>query len=368
METVGAIVEQLERLAPLSLAADWDNVGLLLGDRGAEVRRIMTCLTVTPQTVAEALHRQAHLIVTHHPIFFKPLRRLTADRPEEAMLLSLARAGVAVYSAHSAYDNTTGGINEELARRLGLIEVQPLRPVSSSAKQLKLVVFVPADDLQRVSDAVFAAGAGCIGEYRECSYRLQGTGTFFGSEATNPTVGKKGQREEVPEVRLEVVCPESRVAQVVAAMRQAHSYEEPAFDLYPLVSPPGKLGEGRVGQLLTPQTLAELAGHLRQSLRCGPVQVVGDLNKPVQRIAIACGAAGELLADALTTKADVFLSGEMRYHDYLHAQTQGIGLILPGHYASERLGIEVLARQLAQRWPQIEVWASERESDPVNWI
>jgi dinuclear metal center YbgI/SA1388 family protein len=366
MLTVAAVIDHLERLAPPRLAADWDNVGLLLGERSAPVSRLMTCLTVTPESAAEAIDRQAGLVVSHHPILFKAARRLTADTPEGRMLLGLARAGVAVYSPHTAFDNAAGGINDLLAARLGLTGVGPLRAGKGPAS-VKLVVFVPEKDLATVSDAVFAAGAGRIGEYAECSFRLAGTGTFFGSDASNPTVGQKGRREEVGEWRLEVVCPEGRVADVVAAMRPAHSYEEPAFDLYPLRPAPSPLGEGRVGDLPAAAPLEELAGRLRRALGCGSVQVVGERGRAVRRVAVACGAGGELLPDAARARADVFLTGEMRFHDYLAARAQGVALLLPGHHATERPGVEDLAGRLKATWPQLEVWASEREADPVTW-
>jgi dinuclear metal center YbgI/SA1388 family protein len=368
MLTVAVVIDHLERLAPTRLAADWDNVGLLLGDRAASVSRIMTCLTVTPASAAEAIDRQASLIVTHHPILFRAAKRLTADNAEGRMLLDLARAGVAVYSPHTALDNAAGGINDLLARKLGLVEVGPLRRgPAKQGGQVKLVVFVPQSDLARVQDAVFAAGAGQIGEYRECSFRLAGTGTFFGGDAANPTVGQKGRREEVSEWRLEVVCPESRLGDVVAAMRKAHSYEEPAFDQYPLAPVPSGQGEGRVGQLPAPLALADLATRLRAELRCGQVGVVGEPRRDVRRVAIVCGAGGELLGDAVRARADVFLTGEMRFHDYLAAQAQGMALLLPGHHATERCGVEDLAERLRGQWEGTEVWASQRESDPLWW-
>src|SRR5262245_25707096 len=233
MPTIASVIQFLGELAPPSLAADWDNVGLLLGDRAAAVQRIMTCLTVTPESAAEAVESNVQLIVTHHPILFRPTQRLTSDTPEGRTLLTLVRADVAVYSPHTAYDNTRDGINDALARRLGLTDIAPLR-ARDGAQECKVVVFVPDSDLARVSDALFAAGAGNIGQYSQCSFRLAGTGTFFGSDATKPTVGEKGRREEVNEWRLEAVCPEAAVEQVVAALRKAHSYEEPAYDVYPL--------------------------------------------------------------------------------------------------------------------------------------
>ncbi len=365
MLTVGLVIEQLERFAPTSLAADWDNVGLLLGERDAPVERAMTCLTVTPESAEEAISRKAHLIVTHHPIFFKAVRRLTGDGPEGRMLLALARANVAVYSPHTALDNATGGINDLLCQKLELQDAGPLRKLDG-ARQAKVVVFVPDADLAKVSDAIFAAGAGNIGAYRECSYRLAGTGTFFGSDTANPTVGQKGRREEVSEWRLEVVCPERGVPAVVAALRKAHSYEEPAFDVYPLLPQTSRTGEGRVGALPQGVALAELAKRVRELLKCGPVQVVGEAGRPVRRVAVVCGAGGELLHDAVRARADVLLTGEMRFHDYLAARAQGLGLILPGHYATERLGVEMVAERLRNEL-EMEVWASEWEEEPVTW-
>jgi dinuclear metal center YbgI/SA1388 family protein len=365
MLTVGAVVENLEQFAPLDLAADWDNVGLLLGDRTALVQRLMTCLTVTPDSATEAIEAGAQLIVTHHPILFRPVQRLTTATPEGRMLLGLIRAGVAVYSPHTAFDNTQGGINDILARRLELVDVRPLRRRDSSA-QFKVVVFVPDSDLARVSDALFAAGAGNIGQYSQCSFRLAGTGTFFGSDAANPTIGQKCRREEVHEWRLEAVCPASGVEQVIAAIRRSHSYEEPAFDVYPLVPRSSPLGEGRLGKLPHVQPLGTLAQMVAKCLHVPQVEVVGDPGQAIERVAIVCGAGGGFLSDAVRAGADVLLTGELRFHDYLAAGGQGLALILPGHYGTERPGVEELAVRLQAQWPDLQVWASRRECNPVQ--
>jgi dinuclear metal center YbgI/SA1388 family protein len=363
MPTVADLVAHLEALAPAALAADWDNVGLLLGQRALPVQRVMTCLTVTPETVNEACDDDAGLLVSHHPILFRGTKRLTADTAEGGMLLQLAAAGTAVYSPHTAWDNARGGINDLLCRKLGLRSVAPLRR-RAGPRQCKVVVFVPENDLGKVSDALFAAGAGHIGQYSECSFRLAGTGTFFGSDASNPTVGQKGRREEVGEWRLEALCPEGKVDTAVAALRRAHSYEEPAYDVYPLRPAPGE-GEGRVGDLETETPLGVVARSLKNQLGAGRVDVVGDVGRAVRRVAVVCGAGGDFVGDAGRAGADVLLTGEARFHDQLAAQAAGLSLLLPGHYASERLGSEELARLLQEKWPELHVWASRREADPV---
>jgi dinuclear metal center YbgI/SA1388 family protein len=366
MPTVAELAAALERFAPPHTAADWDNVGLLLGDSAAPVERLMTCLTITPDVADEAVAERANLIVSHHPILFRGAKQLTAGRGDGRVVLPLARAGVAVYSPHTAFDNCAGGVNDILCRRLGVQNATPLRS-REGLRECKLVVFVPDKDLVKVSDALFAAGAGVIGKYEQCSYRLAGKGTFFGTDETNPTIGQKGRREEVDEWRLEVVVPEGKVAGVVRAMRQAHGYEEPAFDVYPL-KPGHSGGEGRVGELANPVPLGELARTAKAALAAESVQVVGDLNQAVRRVAVACGAAGEFLSDSIRSKADVFVTGEFRFHDALTARTAGVGVIVPGHYATERPAVEELAAKLAADWPGLTAWASRRERDPLGVV
>jgi dinuclear metal center YbgI/SA1388 family protein len=327
----------------------------------------MTCLTVTPESAAEAIETGAQLIITHHPILFRPVKRLTTANPEGRMLLGLIRSCVAVYSPHTAFDNTTGGINEMLARRLELSELGPLRRGKES-QDFKVVVFVPDADLDRVADAMFSAGAGHIGQYSQCSFRLNGVGTFFGSESTSPTVGQKGRREEVPEWRLESVCSQACMAAVIRAIRQSHSYEEPAFDVYPLKAGPPTMGEGRVGRLPQLLALGELAQRTKLQLKATHVQMMGDPQRPVERVAVVCGAGGEFVADAVAASVDVLLTGELRFHDYLAAQAANLALLLPGHYATERFGVEELAVCLQKQWPGLDVWASRRERDPVQWL
>ena len=364
MQELSDISEFLERLAPLRLAESWDNVGLLIGDRASEVSRVMTCLSVTPSTVSEAVARRAELIVTHHPVLFRAVKRLTSDDPQTGALLELVRAGTAVYSAHTAFDSAKGGINEMLAGRLGLSECQPLRCATAPAG-VKLVVFVPDTDLAALSKALFDQGAGTIGKYSECSFRLAGQGTFRGSAASHPAVGQAQRRELVDEWRLEMVCPPNAIARVVSALRAAHSYEEPAFDIYPLAGEILDEGTGRYGVLAKPAPLTVLADRVKDMLACPFVLAVGDPQRPITRVAVACGSAAGLLQDARSKGCHLFLTGEATFHRQLEAQAAGVSLILAGHYATERFAVEELARRVHAEFPDLEVWPSQQEHDPA---
>jgi dinuclear metal center YbgI/SA1388 family protein len=363
--TVAEIVAWLDRIAPRRLAESWDNVGLLWGDPEQSIERVMTCLTVTPGTAAEAIEQGAGLIVSHHPVLFRPAQRVVARKGDPgAYLWALARAGVAVASPHTAYDNAEGGINDQLARCLGLTEVACLRP-SAAADLCKVVVFAPESDRSAVLDAAFAAGAGRIGDYRECSFGSTGTGTFFGEPGTNPTVGQAGRREEAPEWRLEVICPKPALGCVLEAIRGAHSYEEPAIDVYPLTATARDEGAGRIGTLPAAESLGALAAKIAQLLDAPGLQYAGDPDRPVRRLAIACGAGDDFLDDAWG-RADALLTGEARYHRAIAAEALGIGLIVAGHHATERPGVEALADRLARMFADLTVWASRVERDPLR--
>lgn len=366
-------IATLEDWFPPALAESWDNVGLLLGDRHGVVERIMTCLTVTEQTATEAVREQADLVISHHPIFFRPIQRFTVDGADSAVYL-LARHGIAVYSPHTALDNAMRGINQQLAERLGLTDIGPLRArgihhrADQSFDKYKLVVFVPTEDLAAVQLAMFNAGAGNIGEYSECSFRVQGIGTFLGSENSHPTIGQAGQREDAPEWRLEVMMPAAKVQAVVAAMVQAHSYEEPAYDLYPLGDVRAGFGMGRCGRLPVPMALRDVATHTKRLLGSKHAAYVGDPNMMVQTVGVACGAGADFLADARRARCDVLVTGEARFHQALSAESMDLGLIIAGHYASERFALDDLAHHLGEQWPTLRVWASHDELDPLHPI
>jgi dinuclear metal center YbgI/SA1388 family protein len=357
----------LKSFAPTALAEKWDNVGLLLGDSQREVQRVLTCLTLTSDVAREAIAERVELVVTHHPVLFKPIQRVTADDPSGRMLLDLLAARMAVYSPHTGYDSAAGGINQQLAEMFELRDVVPLRvrPPQPSAT-CKIVCFVPESRADAVRQALSEAGAGVIGEYSQCSFNLAGTGTFRGSKKSNPTIGKAGQLESVAEIRVEMDCPTSRLGDAVSRLRVVHPYEEPAFDIYPLIDEPDGQGTGRRGSLAANVTLADFIANVKLRLRVPQLKFVGDTTSRVRRVAVACGAGGEFVSDAIRNHCDVLLTGEARFHSCLEAQENGLALVLPGHYATERPAMEKLAEVLSAAFPDLTVWPSRVECDPVR--
>lgn len=359
------VLTTLQAIAPLETAAEWDNVGLLLGDATGDISVAMTCLTLTPDVAEEAVRERVGLVVTHHPILFKAVKQLTSASAEGRMLLSLARQGIAVYSPHTAWDNADEGINQQLADLWELQNIQPLRPWPRE-EQVQIVTFVPVEHRLAVQRALWDAGAGVINEYRECSYYVSGMGTFYGSEESNPAIGQAGRLEQVAEDRLEVVCPAKLVNHAIQQLRSAHPYEEPAIDVYPRRSLPSDRGQGRSGDLPQPVSLRELNRRICDLLNVRQTPFVGSPDLTIQRLGIACGAAAEFIKDAQHAGCQALLTGEARFHVCLEARTAGFGLILPGHYATERPGMERLAELLAERHPGLRVFASAAESDPLQ--
>jgi len=363
--TVGQVADELDRIAPPHLAQSWDNVGLLVGDRRASCEGVLLCIDLTPPVLAEAVRAAARFIFAYHPPLFAPVKRLRADSGgTEAIVHRAIALGMALYASHTALDAAEGGTNDVLAELAGLSATEPFEYVHSPNAQVKLVTFVPAGDLDRVAEAMFAAGAGRIGDYEQCSYRLAGEGTFFGTEGTQPRVGRKGRLERVEEMRLETVVARSRLHEAVAALRTHHPYEEPAFDIYPLEPPPCR-GIGRVGTLPAGTRLGVLADRLKRATGSKVATLVGSPKTVVRRAAVCAGAAGRLpLEKPLSTDCDVVITGEMRHHDALTLLRQGKTAVVLGHWESERPVLGVLARRLKRALGAIPVRVSRSDAGP----
>ncbi len=365
--TVGHIEQCLNRIAPLALAQAWDNVGLLTGDRAAACRSAMLCIDLTPAVLEEAVANRCRMVFAYHPPIFKAVNRLLADAPGmEAVVHKAIAAGVAIYSAHTALDAACGGTNDVLADLCGLSDTGPFEFVTTREGECKVATFVPEAQLERVAAAMFAAGAGRIGDYEQCSYRSAGEGTFFGTESTNPKVGRKGRMEKVSEVRLEMIAPQERLPEIVAALRRSHPYEEPAFDLYPLLNEP-TAGIGRVGRLAPGTTLRRLFDRLVRATGSKVAMFVGESRKPVREAAVCVGAAGRLPFEKhRSARADVIVTGEIRHHDALSILRAGKTAIALGHWESERPVLKPLAKRLSEALPGLKVFISRRDVSPFR--
>ena len=359
------VIAKLEEIAPTRLAEAWDNVGLIVGDPAQAVSRVLLTIDYTPEVACEAAGEGCDVIVAYHPPLFEAVKRVVAP----GAVFDAIRRGVALYSPHTALDVAGGGTNDMLADALGLPNDSrtPLRLVhETKSNQHKLVTFVPEKDVERVSQALFDAGAGRIGDYTACSFRSPGTGTFFGEAGTNPAVGQSGRLEQAAEVRVETVVPVAKIAAVIRALRAAHPYEEPAFDLQQLAAPPEGLGLGRIGEFETPIPRAELIERVKRELELSHVLVSGPTDGDARRAAACAGACGDLLNDAITQKADVYLTGEMRHHDALKAAARGMTVVCTLHSNSERAVLKRLKRRLEERLPQLPVILSRKDRDPFQ--
>lgn len=369
------VVALLTRIAPLDLAEDWDNVGLLVEPSHAATRtitRAFLCIDLSESVLDEAVEHGAQLVIAYHPPLFRGLKRLRASSTEERVAVRALEAGLAVYSPHTALDAATDGVNDWLARAFGPGKTKPLVP-HTAASELKLVVFVPRSHVAELRSALARElGVGTIGNYSECSYELDGKGTFFGNEASNPRLGTRGQLEVVDEVRLELRCSAQQAQRVARVIAAYHPYEEPAWDVYPLApTPESNVGAGRWLELETPLSLGEAVVRLKAHLGVSTLRVatagLHAAGSPIRRIALCAGAGGSLLEKV--SGADLFVTGELRHHDVLAKLRAGSSVIVSEHTHTERGFLPELAQRLAVlAGGQLEVLVSARDADPLRTV
>lgn len=367
------VAAALESIAPISYAADWDNVGLLVGSMQWSASPLLLTVDLTPAVLGEARDAGAKMIVAYHPAIFEPLSRLTDTTARQRIALEAARSGTAVYSPHTALDGAPGGLNDWIAEGLGRGDVRAIRAHETlpDTEQFKLVTFCPKDAADRLRSTLASIGAGRIGDYELCSFEIRGTGTFFGTEGTSPQVGQKGSLERVDEVRLEMVCPAASLALAVTTLRQFHPYEEPPIEIYQLQPRPRRdAGEGRRVVLDKQATLAELVERIKDRLGVEQLRVApgDDAPRRYRTLAVQAGAGGALRQAACADGCQLFLTGEMRHHDVLAAQADGCTVILAGHTNTERGYLKVLKKKLRAALPDLTVSISRRDGDPLKVV
>ncbi len=366
---VADIVGIINKIAPPELAEAWDNPGLQIGDPAAGVTRVMVALDPTPDVVDAAIATSCQLLITHHPLIFKPLKSISAANPQGAVIHKAIRGGLSVITLHTNYDIAEGGLNDVLARKIGLSDSVPLK-ITSSAELVKLVVFVPPDHLDRVRSALFPFAAQ-QGNYRDCSFAADGNGTFTPLEGAEPFSGTVGVLSKVPEERLELLITAAEMARAIKVLLAVHPYEEPAFDLFPLLNKGAKRGLGRIGRLLESLTLAEYADRLKNVLSAPALRYAGDPNTVVSKVALCSGSGASLLRDAARAGADVLVTGDVKYHEAREAADGGVALIDAGHYPTEIIMVREIVERLdraliAAGYTDCAVEECRTEADPFR--
>jgi len=360
----------IAKIAPPGLAESWDNPGLQVGDPTDTVSSIMVALDATPAVIKSALDSGCNLLITHHPLIFTPRKSISAATPEGASLFTAIRGGLSIVSMHTNYDCADGGLNDLLAERVGLSGCEPLQ-VTARDELAKLVVFVPEERLEQVRSALLPH-AEALGAYIDCSFSAAGVGTFTPLDGANPFIGSVGTREQVAEYRLELLIERSVLPRAIKTLVAAHPYEEPAFDIYPLLNEGRRFGLGRIGRLSEPVSLSAFAAGLRGSLAAPGVRFVGDPDSRLSRVAVCGGSGASLLRVAVRAGADALVTGDVKFHEAREAEELGIALIDAGHFSTEIIMVDAVTERLRRMlhmagYGGCGVVACRVEADPFRY-
>tara|TARA_B110000285_G_C15063370_1_gene583652 strand:+ start:407 stop:1525 length:1119 start_codon:yes stop_codon:yes gene_type:complete len=364
--SVQAIMDVLEQWAPPVLQESYDNSGLLVGDRTASIDGVLVSLDCTEAVVEEAARRGAGMIVSHHPIVFQGLKRLTGENHVERTVMAAIRHGIALYAIHTNLDNVADGVNQKLATAVGCLpeSLRILRPKPALLNQL--VVYVPQEEAGRVQEALYAAGAGQIGAYDECGWSVQGQGTFRPLAGSNPTIGQQDMRSELNETRVEVVVETWKLSQVLAAMKEAHPYEEVAHSVWTLANISGEVGSGMIGELAEPMMEAAFLDQLKTNLGSGAIRHTDLCGKPIRKVAVCGGSGSFLLSDAIRSGADVFVTSDFKYHEFFGAEGR-ILIADVGHYESEWQTTHLIVSRLNNKFTNFAIHLAEANPNPIHY-
>ncbi|MDR1602588.1 MAG: Nif3-like dinuclear metal center hexameric protein [Tannerella sp.] len=359
------ILTEIERLAPLPLQEGFDNAGVQTGDVEQEATGALLCLDVTENVVDEATVKGCNLIVSHHPLLFKPIKSLTGNTYVERCLIKACKRDLVIYAAHTNLDNAYGGVNYRLAEQIGLQHVSILSPQKNVL--LKLVVFVPEAHAEAVRNALFKAGAGHIGNYDSCSFNLAGEGTFRAGENARPFCGEIGNLHREKEIRIETILPVFRKNAVIRALLSVHPYEEPAFDLYPLSNTWIAAGSGIIGELPESENARDFLLRIKTHFRADSVRHSAFTGKPVRKVAVCGGSGAFLIPEAIAAGADVFITGEAKYNDFYDVKNKII-LAVIGHYETEICTNDIFFDVISKKFPTFAVQISNTDSNPVKYL
>lgn len=359
------ITQFIESVAPLSFQESYDNAGLVIGHPEDEISGALITLDITEEILDEAISKKLNLIIAHHPIIFSGLKKLNGKNYIERCVIKAIRNGIAIYAAHTNLDSVIGGVNSKICDKLGLRNCRILSPMSGMLK--KLVTFVPTADAGKVRNALFEAGAGHIGNYDSCSFNLSGTGSFRGNSQSNPYVGEKNQVHFEEETRVELIFPKNLQSGIVRALLNSHPYEEVAYDIYSLENEYTQAGIGMIGELSAPMDELEFLRKLKDTFHCPVVRHTRLIGKPVRSIAVCGGSGSSYLRTAIARGADVFISGDFKYHQFFDAENR-IVIADIGHYESEQFTKEVFYELLTKNFPKFAIHLSAVSTNPVSYL
>ncbi len=360
------ITAAIEKVAPLSWQESYDNSGLQVGDMDAEVTGVLLTLDVTEEVVAEAISRGANMIVAHHPLLFSGLKRISGRNYIERIVQKAIKNDINIYAAHTNLDNVHTGVNAKIAEKLGLKNAAILSVMKDTL--CKLYTYAPKDAANTVRDALFAAGAGDIGQYSECSFNTGGTGTFKPDANANPAIGTTGgPRESVEEVKIEVLVQKDREARVLKALFKNHPYEEVAYEIVAIQNPNQQLGAGMVGSLPAPMEESAFLTFLKERMHTNCIRHTPLSGKTIQKVALCGGSGSFLLNDAINAGADVFITGDFKYHQFFDAEGKIIITDI-GHYESEQFTVEIFRDILNEKFRNFAVLISNINTNPVKYF
>lgn len=365
---VGELIKQIEDWAPPGAAWEKDNVGLQIGSRGDKLKNILLCLELDDEVLKEAIKKKCNFIFTHHPLIFNPIKKLDFQKDNQAQLIQkLIKNNISLYSAHTNLDFTKDGVSFELAQMLKLKNVKFLE--LAEGNQFKISVFVPEESVEKLSAELFNSGAGIIGNYENCSFRLKGEGTFKGNEKARPVIGKKGKVEKVNEIRLELIVDVWNLKNAINAIKEFHPYEEPAYDIYPLKNKNTNYGAGAIGELTNELSEKEFLKYVTTLLKTGRLKYCSGNGKMIKRIAVCGGSGSELLNNAINSRADAFITADIKYHTYQEAYGK-ILMIDAGHYETEIGSLNAVKRKIDDillKNNSIKVYKYSGSTNPVKF-
>ncbi len=359
------IARIIEDFAPLSLQESYDNAGLLIGNSQMEVTGVLITVDIVEAVIDEAIEKNCNMIVSHHPLIFSGLKKITGQNYIQQCVIKAIKNDIAIYAAHTNLDNVFYGVNGYFADKLGLQNKQILVP--KSGVLTKLITYVPKEKAESVKQAVFNAGAGVIGNYDCCSFNVEGKGTFRANENATPFVGEKNKLHTETETRVEVVLPKYLTSKVVAEMLKAHPYEEPAFDILPLNNEWSRVGAGMVGELSEKIEAIHFLENLKEKLNLSTIRYTGDITQKIKRVALCGGSGSDFLKYAMREKADIYISGDFKYHQFFDAENQIIIADI-GHFESEAHTKEIFYELISKKIPTFAVRISDINTNPINYL